>query len=150
MAKQNGNGNGNNLPAVVPELGDSFDVTKYVRKATAADIGGMKAAGYEARKVYVMQAGDTIEGVFRGPGAPVEVTDKISGEVRPVPTVDIDVGDGVVLGILASSQVERELKGYQEGRKVRVIHLGQKRVGARMINEFLVGKESTPPVKAAP
>lgn len=93
-------------------------------------------AGKVARQFLTLGEGQAIEGTLTGPGPMMDVKDP-DGEPRPCKTWNIDVGNGVTVGILGSHYLDSELPSYV-GKKIYIEKGASKSVGTRRVNQYLL------------
>jgi hypothetical protein len=113
------------------------DVSGFVEQVDASWLEGVTV-----ERVVTLEAGQGVRGVYLGPGAPVEVHDPVTGEVRELGTWRIEAREGIVLRLLDSAKLRREFPGIAVGSRVRVMRGGQIRTGAgRNVTDYIVAVE---------
>ena len=137
MAKKNGNADDSTALATV----DAPDYQQYVEQVDNSWLEGIKI-----ERIVTLEAGQGVRGMYLGIGPTVEVTDPVTGEVRDLPTRRIEVKKDIVVRLLDTSQLKRELDATPVGTRLRIIKLGQvdTRKGRR-VNDFIVAPETTQP-----
>lgn len=84
-------------------------IAKYDSKSAADILARAQALGLECEELRVLKEGDVIEGTCTGRGAPHDVEDKATGQVRAVPTYRIKLESGIMLRVLGSHQIDAKL-----------------------------------------
>jgi hypothetical protein len=135
-----------NLIPVVPEGVNPLDAFQ-ARRAGAKDFDGQTI-----ERIVPMQEGDSIRGVFQGPGEPLEMADANTGEIRVLGTWRVLVahlpGGGQAIAVLiSSSQLEREFARFKredgtwEKPFITVVRGPQIDTrGGRRVTQYLVGR----------
>ena len=119
------------VPVKAPEL------QGFVENIDATWLEGIKIA-----RIVKLDDGQGVRGIYMGLGANVEVHDPTTGEVRDVPTHLVEVRPDVMVRLIESSQLKRELAIVPPGTRVRIMKIGQvdTRRGRR-VNDYIVAVE---------
>lgn len=137
MASKNGNGGKlekidgvTDIVPIVPEVAD------LVEKVTSESL-----VGIQIDRIVNLEAGQMVRGKYLGTGPEVEVHDVVTGEVRNLVTHRIEVRPNIVVRLIESFQLKRELPPLLN-KRVRVIKVGQvdTRRGTR-VNDWVVAPE---------
>lgn len=93
--------------------------------AATAKLLELHAAGWECAQevVDLEEGGPPLQGMLEGKGDPVEVTDRVTGEVRPLDTW-VFVNGPLRLAVFSSAQLEKRLPLYV-GQEVCLWKIGQ-------------------------
>lgn len=94
------------------------------------------AEGKLLRRIRTLVEGEFIRGRLVGPGAPIDAKSP-DGEMAPVNTWDLDMGNDILVGILSCHQLDSDLPRLV-GRKVYIEKGAAKSVGARRVNQYAV------------
>jgi hypothetical protein len=134
MAKKNGSEltTPNTITDIAPVTAPNYQ--QFVETVDESWLEGIKI-----ERIVTLDAGQGVRGAYLGIGPTVEVSDPVTGEVRDLPTHRVAVRDNVVVRLLESSQLKRELAVIKPGTQVRIIKLGQvdTRKGRR-VNDYIV------------
>jgi hypothetical protein len=117
---------------------DSLESIPGVGPATEEGRAAALREGVLLRRMRPLEEGESIRGKLLGRGAPLDRKESPDGEERaPLETWDIDVGNGIRVGILDCHQLKAELPPLI-GRNVYIERGKKKSVKDRMVNQFLV------------
>lgn len=120
------------------ELSDaSTDVARYVEQFDASWLKGV-----QVEKIVPLADGQGVRGAFLGAGGPVEISDPLTGEVRPLGTWRVRVAASVVIRLLDSARLRSDLcnlptDGSAHVRIMRVGSVDTKR--GRRVTDYVVG-----------
>jgi hypothetical protein len=120
---------------------------------TDADVAGLSStaaammerareAGLKAERMHTLKAGEGFEGVYLGPGPSVEHAPNALGEVKQSATWRLEHASGVIVRLLGSYQLDRELSACTPGETVLIAHNGQRDVGGgKRVNDIVVFRD---------
>jgi hypothetical protein len=114
--------------------------TAYVEQIDASWLKGVAI-----ERIVPLADGQGIRGVFLGAGPPVEVSDPVTGEVRPLGTWRFQVAPDVVIRLLDSARLKSDLSAFHTDGSVRlrVMRLGQKKTNrGRNVTDYIVARET--------
>lgn len=85
-----------------------------------------KRSGLVARKIGRLKAGESVVGIYVGPGPTIQMSpDRKTGEVRSIRTHGLQVADQVILDLIGSFQLDREFSVTSVGDTCMIAHMGQ-------------------------
>lgn len=106
-------------------------------------------AGIVVERVHSMTEGTVIEGELLGRGQTLESIDEKTGEIRAIHTHRVKVHPQLTIAVLESYAL-RALRALPVGSRVRMIHQGFIRKGAKQIADVIVATIGSAPDGAKP
>jgi len=131
---------GNNPRAMAP----SVETDGWIKQLDKSAYDGIVI-----ERVHSLGEGQVIEGTLLGRGQTLESTDQSNGEVRAIHTHRIRVAPQLTVAVLESYAL-RALRALPVGQRVRLIHQGFLRKGAKQIADVIVATVGDPPEGAKP
>ncbi len=98
--------------------------------------------GMVIEEVVSLEEGRMLNGLYLGPGGPLDVTDPSTGEVRPLNTwrVQHPTNKQVVALLLGCAKLNRFFGGCPVGSKVTIVRRGTvKSRAGRVVNDYVTG-----------
>jgi len=115
------------------------------RKLTLAEVIASAAKdGLVTEEMRTIKEGDLIEGVYLGAGPDMDFENKATGEVKSVGTHRFKLGDGLIIRLLGSYQMDKTIPEYLPGAKFKIFHNGEvKTRGGGRVNDIKIFADET-------
>lgn len=97
-----------------------------------------RKSGLTLRKIMRLKAGQSVQGLYIGPGPLIELApDKKTGVIKMLRTHGVQLSERIIADLMGSFQLDREFDGTDLGSRVMIAHLGQVETkSGQRVNDF--------------